>query len=621
MARRTRAGLGLRGRISLTVAGAVVGLSIMVLVQAPLIGELRDELTRRRGVVDSALTDVAALQSAIIDQETGQRNFLITGRREFLVPYDDGRREADLRLDRLGELGGEIEGLPAAVAAVEGSLARWQNEAAAPEIATRLETDEIPVERVLQGAGRRRFSELRQGLAELDVLLASEGRATRDRIDDALGRLLVTTLTAYGAGAVLCLAVWYLLGRWITVPVEQLVAAVERVGAGDFEHEIVIDGPTELVAVATATDSMRHEIVDRLEEANRARQALEQRAPAVIALREELEPFVPELPDGVVVATCFEPIEGLLAGDFADVLRLGPDRVAVIVADASGHGASVVMRALRVKHLLGATLAGGSGPAAALELIAPLVGGNAEGWFVSVLILIADTDGTVCWAGAGHPQGLVRTADGEVLELASTGPVLGPVPGPWTERTAMLAVPWLAVVVTDGFLEARNAEREFLGDEPIRTRLAAAALTGTTSPEELVSSLRDDVHSFLADVPPEDDLTVVAIRVEVPPADTELEEDRENACGRLSERRVRNRAQLGSATSHHTVLPWGSGSKPHRSARLRTMSRPRPRYVCRGGEAGRRQATGVVGDLDPHRGGVERDVQVDRGPTRVRWRW
>ena len=88
MARRTRAGLGLRGRISLTVAGAVAGLSIMVLVQAPVIGDLREELDFRGRVIDAALTDVAALESATIEQETGERGFLITGRREFLVPYE-----------------------------------------------------------------------------------------------------------------------------------------------------------------------------------------------------------------------------------------------------------------------------------------------------------------------------------------------------------------------------------------------------------------------------------------------------------------------------------------------------------------------------------------------------
>ena len=43
-------------------------------------------------------------------------------------------------------------------------------------------------------------------------------------------------------------------------------------------------------------------------------------------------------------------------------------------------------------------------------------------------------DGSIRWAGAGHPGALLRTADGEVIELPSTGPVLGPVPGPWHER-------------------------------------------------------------------------------------------------------------------------------------------------------------------------------------------
>ena len=332
-AARPGGGPGLRTRITLAVGGAAAVLGAMVLLLAPVIGQLRDELDFRRDVIDVAEDVVASLQAATIDQETGERGFLITGRPEFLLPYQTGQQQAAADLADLAAIADRIEGLPEAIVRVQAATEAWRS-AIEPEIESRRETGVIPTASVLRGEGRRRFDALRTELGELDAILATEGRNARQDIDDSLDRLVVTMLATYFAGVTVCFAVWYLLGRWITRPVEDLVAAVERVEGGDFEHVIEVQGPSELVAVAAATDSMRVEIVDRLSEATRARQALDQRAPAVVALREELEPAVPDLPPGIDLAICFEPQLGVLAGDFVDVLRLDGDRVAVVVADA-----------------------------------------------------------------------------------------------------------------------------------------------------------------------------------------------------------------------------------------------------------------------------------------------
>ncbi|MBA2283202.1 MAG: SpoIIE family protein phosphatase [Acidimicrobiia bacterium] len=501
---------GLRTRLTLVVGGAIAAVSVMVLIIAPIVGELRRETRYAGTVIAQVEQDVAALQAAAIDQETGERGFLLTRREEFLAPYEAGRVEADRRIEALRA--SSIEGLPDAVAEVDHALERWRVEAVEPEIALAA-AGRDPGPLILQGEGRRLFDEVRTQLEALGSTVRAESEAARDRIDLTLRHLVTALLVVYGFGATVCLAVWRLLRRWITVPVERLLGEVERVSAGDFEHPIRIAGTSELVAVAAATDRMRHEIVDRLQEANRAREALEQRAPAVVALREELEPPTPTLPPGLEVVTRFDPVEGLLAGDFSDVLVLGDGRVAIVVADASGHGAPVVVRALRAKHLLSAALVSGRSPADAFALVAPQIGEGA-GWFVSAMVLVVAADGTVTWAGAGHPAAMVRTPSSpEIVELASTGPVLGPVPGPWEQRTARFPVPWLALVVTDGVLEARDPQRRMFGEEPLRARLAALDPAGPGAPALLVSDLGEELRRFLGGQRPTDDVTLSAVRV------------------------------------------------------------------------------------------------------------
>jgi sigma-B regulation protein RsbU (phosphoserine phosphatase) len=509
---RTRR-IGLRRGVTGVVVGAVATVSVMILVIAPVVGDLRREL-RFQSEVAAAERDRAELLAAAIDQETGQRGFLLTGGdfEEFLVPYFEGRVAASEMLARLGEREG-IDGLGDAVDAVERALSDWQTQVAEPQIdAIDMGVDIEPL--VLQRSSRLLFDQVRDELDELAAVIDAEDSRTRERIADTLQQLVVTVLVVYGIGTVACLGVWWLLRQWITAPVDRLVAEVRRVSSGQFEEPLVFDGPVELQAVAGAADAMRYEIVQRLQEVTRAHEALEQRAPAVLALRDELEPSDPILPAGIEVVSRYEPAEGLLAGDFSDVLVLPDGRVAVVVADTSGHGAEVVARALRAKHLLGTALATGAGPASAMARAAPRLGDD-EGWFVSALVVVASPDGTITWSGAGHPPCFVRTGE-TLVELASTGPVLGPVPGPWEERTLHLPPPWVALLVTDGLLEARNDARAQFGEESLRQRLRATEPTDPDAAAAVVEGLLDDVRAFVGADRTDDDVTVVAIRVAAP---------------------------------------------------------------------------------------------------------
>src|SRR5512143_1322719 len=107
---------------------------------------------------------------------------------------------------------------------------------------------------------------------------------------------------------------------------------------------------------------MRRRIVSELEEARAAREALEQRGPVVAGLREQLRPSAaPELP-GLRLAGALHAAEGVLAGDWYDVLALPAGSLALVIADVSGHGAEADMHAARVEHQLTSALHLGFAP-------------------------------------------------------------------------------------------------------------------------------------------------------------------------------------------------------------------------------------------------------------------
>jgi len=237
-------------------------------------------------------------------------------------------------------------------------------------------------------------------------------------------------------------------------------------------------------SLARAVDGMRLRLLSEIDDAQRARQAVEQRASIVLELQTVLTPEPSVVPVGWSVAAGLRPAEGLLAGDCYDVVRLGEDAMVVMVLDIAGHGAVAALTALRCRDAIRAALRNDADPGAALALLDPLSDDLADDLFLTAFLAVIDPrSGTVRWANAGHPAGLLRHGE-ELVELGTTGPAIGPFPGRWRTATATIQPGGDLVLYTDGLTEARGAAG-FYGTD----RLLSAVSTGPATPGELVDRL------------------------------------------------------------------------------------------------------------------------------------
>ena len=163
------------------------------------------------------------------------------------------------------------------------------------------------------------------------------------------------------------------------------------------------------------------------------RAMLERRAEEVLS-QEELAPrrwaerLAPDdLPDfaGFEVGRVYQPGTGLMAGDFYDVFRVAPNRVAAVIGDVTGHGIEPSITAFQAKYLLRVFLRQFRDPAQAIEELNTQMGAQARPEeFISLLVTVFDTEaGTLRFASAGHPAGWLWH-DREVQPLRATGPLL-----------------------------------------------------------------------------------------------------------------------------------------------------------------------------------------------------
>lgn len=149
-----------------------------------------------------------------------------------------------------------------------------------------------------------------------------------------------------------------------------------------------------------------------------------------------------------------------IGGDLYDVVSIADRYLAVVVADASGHGVSAAMLSVLFKHHLRLTdqatgIPYQPGWALARINASLLANRPAPGVFMTAVYCLLDTqDRKLVVGSAGHPPLLWLRANGEVEQIEHTGPALGLDPdADYEEVELLLAEGDQILLYTDGLLD------------------------------------------------------------------------------------------------------------------------------------------------------------------------
>lgn len=204
-----------------------------------------------------------------------------------------------------------------------------------------------------------------------------------------------------------------------------------------------------------------------------------------------------------------------IGGDYYDFIRLPSGALGVVVADVSGKGISAALVMARLSGELKCLLASEASAAAAIgALNRSLCTGGVEGQFVTMALAVLDNQRhEVTLVNAGHPDPLLRSADGEVQSIGapSRGLVLGVDPNHvYLEHYLPLAPGDTLMLYTDGFSEAQDADEELYGEPRLQECLAESS----PGVEDIVQLILADVKRFVAGNPQSDDMCLVCLKRE-----------------------------------------------------------------------------------------------------------
>ncbi len=226
---------------------------------------------------------------------------------------------------------------------------------------------------------------------------------------------------------------------------------------------------------------------------------------------------LPELP-GFEIAAVTLPAEEV-GGDVYDVQPLEPGMLGLLIADASGHGLPAALQARDV--IVGMRMAQSHSEriTAQVERLNEVVHRTIlVSRFITLFYAEVEDTGNLTYVNAGHCPPLLLTPAGEVYQLQTSGPVLGPLPEAVYRRCYMTLRPGeMLVLFTDGVLE-RPAPGEEADEEREASEFGLANLVRLClahrhgSSQDLVQAVVQAVRDFGGGLPLQDDVTVMAVK-------------------------------------------------------------------------------------------------------------
>jgi signal transduction histidine kinase len=265
-----RGGLASRLLLASGLLALVVGAAFAVLVSA--VADLHGSQHQARQS-EEILIEANQLERLIIDMETGQRGFLLTGQGDLLQPWQaaqNGFAGQAAKLKRLVE--SNPQQLQRADRIVQASTSYLRDYSVPLVEAAQRDRKSVPIVPVTE-EGKRRIDAIR---AEFDRLINAEQDivGSRQRDSDATARRAMLAATAGLAGSVILIALYAVyLTRAIVQPVRRAAAMADRLAGGDLTARLPQGGVGAVGVLQRCFNSMAQSLQDSRNElaASRAR--------------------------------------------------------------------------------------------------------------------------------------------------------------------------------------------------------------------------------------------------------------------------------------------------------------------------------------------------------------
>ena len=246
--------------------GAIIALLAILISSAQSNFSSLGEANRWNVHTYEVLGEASGLLEGLVDIETGERGFALTGKDTSLEPLLYGKRIFSEHLQKIRALTSDNPAQQTRLATLEATQQRWLASAVEPVIALRRAAladgnMEAVVAAEQAGKGKADMDAMRALLGEISqaerVLLVQRG-------EEAAALKTRTSVVLLGGGAIAALlacVLAFLLNRNITSPLREAVTLAQRVAKGDLSSHIVVRSKDETGELIAALRDMNAALV------------------------------------------------------------------------------------------------------------------------------------------------------------------------------------------------------------------------------------------------------------------------------------------------------------------------------------------------------------------------
>lgn len=312
------------------------------------------------------------------------------------------------------------------------------------------------------------------------------------------------------------LAIWT-LAQWFVKPIQKLTEGVLRIGQGELDATLPVEGKDEFGEIAKAFN----DIALKFKQSQKTLLQQERLQKEIEVAQEIQRALLPrQFPEveGYDIATIYRAAKDV-GGDYYDFFWIDEKTMGIVVADVSGKGVpgSLVMTMIRTAIRLEAR--GNRSPVEILSRVNAFVADDVKkGMFITIFLVVLDSvNRTITYTSAGHnPMILYRKEEDRAYFLNPRGIPLGislPDDLSFEEtlaaETVRLKKDDILVIYTDGITEAMNAQKEQFGTQRLLDFIRANC---PLAAEEFAEKFNDELSTFTGDLPQHDDITLVAVK-------------------------------------------------------------------------------------------------------------
>lgn len=344
-------------------------------------------------------------------------------------------------------------------------------------------------------------------------------------IDAALQRLLWRNILVGLIATLLAVMLAYVISRRLSNPILGLVNEVDHMVQGDLQRHVPVRSHSELQILERSINAMVDSIntyIRQLREAEQERVRLETIEQELARARQIQQGLLPQPSPRWprLDVACFSTPAYEMGGDLYAYHAFSDDQVAVAVGDVSGKGMPAAL-------LMSVSLASFQSmlyqrftPAAlltsldtALTTYTATTEQNCAFVYAEIMAPNGRHTGRLRAANAGCIFPLIRRANGTIEWVEVFGLPLGvdlSLQFDYPEAEVELDHDDMIIFTSDGVVEAMNHNGEIFGFD----RLSAAVAAGPQhEAAAMLQHLRNAISNFVGAAEPNDDLTIVVVRV------------------------------------------------------------------------------------------------------------